>query len=145
MRNTININMADRFDKVLKAKGIVNIRSFETECKIANNQVSKIIQKGKCRTDTLAKILLHEAFSDVSPRWLLTGQGEMLLKIPLEIEKSSSNTDLQARREIMSLKQDFQHLKDDQIKIWGVLDEHLLSKKINPGGNLLTKGRQVAG
>jgi HAMP domain-containing protein len=147
MRQKVNINMAERFDKILKAKGITNIRSFEQECKISNNQVSKILLKGKCRTDTLAKILLHPKFENINPLWLLTGLGEME-KAKHAVEAQMVAGDSQARREINMLKKDVESLRDEILQLGSFIDGLLINnpgllppKKTNPNGSPLQKDR----
>ncbi|MBU2974766.1 hypothetical protein [Zobellia sp. B3R18] len=54
-----------------------NISNFEKECELSNNSIgSAIRRKTSIKDETLNKVL--KAFPEVSPEWLLTGEGNML-------------------------------------------------------------------
>jgi hypothetical protein len=69
-----SVQFGERLAQVLRIKGIENYRAFERECDISNNQIANLLATGRCRSDILAKILMHPAFKDIDVRWLLTGE-----------------------------------------------------------------------
>ncbi|CAL2095223.1 hypothetical protein [Tenacibaculum sp. 190524A02b] len=57
----------------------MNIRSFENKIDVSNNSIGTAIRrKASFKSNVLNKIL--KAFPEISPTWLLTGQGTMLIQ-----------------------------------------------------------------
>lgn len=52
------------------------MRSFEESCSLGRGNISNMSEIGSIGSDKLTKII--DAYQDVDPIWLLTGEGEML-------------------------------------------------------------------
>ncbi|MFO7864375.1 MAG: hypothetical protein R6U85_10270 [Salinivirgaceae bacterium] len=65
----------ERVKKIIDYYGI-SIAGFEKKIKVSNNSIQIALKRNtSLKDETLIKIL--EAFPDVSPMWLLIGDGEM--------------------------------------------------------------------
>lgn len=70
----------DRIKLYIDTKGI-SIAAFEKSVGMSNASFSKSLKNnGAIGTDKLENIL--SIYSDISPEWLLTGQGDMLKEEP---------------------------------------------------------------
>ncbi len=68
--------IVERIIEYLQAKGIA-VSAFEKELGLGNTTLSRAFRSGgSIGTDKLEKILSH--CTDLSPLWLLTGDGDML-------------------------------------------------------------------
>lgn len=81
---------------------------FETACGLARGTVSSI-NKGM-RSDKLAKIA--KRFPEINTTWLLTGEGEMIAKIP---EPSAEDDQIKELNETIALLRDV--IKDMRAQI----------------------------
>jgi len=65
--------------KILIDNKNISISAFEKSIEMSNNSIQTAIKReASVKDDVINKIL--NVYSDVSPIWLLTGKGEMLLK-----------------------------------------------------------------
>lgn len=67
--------LKERIEEVAKYKG-VSIRQMESACQLKRGNLSNISKDGTIGLDKASKIL--DAFSDISPDWLISGRGSML-------------------------------------------------------------------
>lgn len=67
--------LRERLYIFIEAKHL-NVKQFELRCGLSNGMVSHVT--GNIRESTLRK--MSNAFPDLNIEWLLTGEGEMLLK-----------------------------------------------------------------
>lgn len=66
----------ERVKKIIEYKGL-SISAFERMTNMSNNSIQTAIKRNSnLKDDTLNSIL--RCFPDISPEWLLTGNGEML-------------------------------------------------------------------
>ena len=69
-------NISDRIAQIIKKEGI-STRAFEQQIGCSNGVISKCINKGTdISSQWVSKII--ETYSEVDPKWLLTGEGKML-------------------------------------------------------------------
>ncbi len=69
-------NISDRIAQIIKGQGL-STRAFEQQIGCSNGVISKCINKGTdISSQWVSKII--ETFVEINPRWLLTGEGEML-------------------------------------------------------------------
>lgn len=69
-------NISDRIAQIIKKEGI-STRAFEQQIGCSNGVISKCINKGTdISSQWVSKII--ETYSEVDPKWLLTGEGTML-------------------------------------------------------------------
>ena len=70
------MNISDRIAQIIKNEGI-STRAFEQQLGCSNGVISKCINKGTdISSQWVSKII--EIYSQVDPKWLLTGEGAML-------------------------------------------------------------------
>ena len=70
-------NISDRIGQIIKDRGI-STRAFEQQIGCSNGVISKCINKGTdISSQWVTKII--ETFVEINPRWLLTGEGSMLV------------------------------------------------------------------
>ena len=69
-------NISDRIAQIIKKEGI-STRAFEQQIGCSNGVISQCINKGTdISSQWVSKII--ETYSEVDPKWLLTGEGKML-------------------------------------------------------------------
>ena len=70
-------NISNRIGQIIKDRGI-STRAFEQQIGCSNGVISKCINKGTdISSQWVTKII--ETFVEINPRWLLTGEGSMLV------------------------------------------------------------------
>ena len=70
-------NISDRIAQIIKGQGL-STRAFEQQIGCSNGVISKCINKGTdISSQWVTKII--ETFVEINPRWLLTGEGSMLV------------------------------------------------------------------
>ena len=70
-------NISNRIGQIIKDRGI-STRAFEQQIGCSNGVISKCINKGTdISSQWVTKII--ETFVEINPRWLLTGEGPMLV------------------------------------------------------------------
>ncbi|TDD77083.1 hypothetical protein [Flavobacterium caseinilyticum] len=72
----------DRVEKLIKFKGI-SISAFEQETGMSNNSIQTAIKRQSNLKDSTINSIL-DTYKDISPIWLLRGEGEMLRE-PAEV------------------------------------------------------------
>ncbi|MCC6290022.1 MAG: hypothetical protein IT249_19250 [Chitinophagaceae bacterium] len=109
--------------------------AFEQTCGISNGYLKKqFLGKGSIGSDILEKI--HKVYKDFSLKWVLTGQGEMILKTDVlmqeNIQEEGTNY-LSAREEvILLLRKQIEVLEAsiaDKDKIISLLENQLQPEK----------------
>ena len=85
MKTNEDYNMKERLLVFIKSQG-VSQNAFEDTCGLSRGTVTNL-NKG-VRSDKLAQIA--SAYPQLNIRWLLLGDGEMLLKIPNEFTKPNT-------------------------------------------------------
>lgn len=86
-----NKNIAERIKLVLSSKNL-SIRSFARAINCADTTIGNIVQhKSEPNYSTIFSIL--EQFPDISPEWLITGEGDMYVK---QLDKEETYEDFYA-------------------------------------------------
>ena len=75
-------NVVDRIRHFIDSKGI-SIREFSKKIGVSHALIGKVRSLG---SDKLERIV--STYPEINPDWLLTGKGEMIKKIPYEVEES---------------------------------------------------------
>ena len=82
-------NISDRIAQIIKKEGI-STRAFEQQIGCSNGVISKCINKGTdISSQWVSKII--ETYSEVDPKWLLTGEGSMLQKAQQEAQSGTAH------------------------------------------------------
>lgn len=125
------IGVLGRLELLIKYKKHT-IKSFEREFGFSNGSLSAQLKKdnGTIGVDRVEKILL--TYSDISPSWLLIGEGEMLKKVNYkEIDAVDNN--------LSGVSEDINYILFDKIEKKDIKIEEL-SKEI---GRLEERNRQL--
>lgn len=103
--------IVERIVYYLKQKGIA-ISTFERELGLGNTTLSKAYKTGgSIGTDKLEKIISH--CEDLSPLWLVTGEGEMLNSAPTVKTKVDTTSGLLIQNVFVT---NFADLKDVMVE-----------------------------
>ena len=99
----------------------MNIRSFENKIDVSNNSIGTAIRrKASFKSNVLNKIL--KAFPEISPAWLLTGQGTMLMQ-----NKAEEPSDLYGDADLKSkIKEELIELLSKNEEVKKVLNNYVL-------------------
>lgn len=109
------MNINERFQIVIDTLYKGNKRAFAMSINVAPTVIENVVGKrqGKPSFDVLCSLCAN---ANISPEWLLLGEGEMLRSAqpsskPTDTHPSTDNT------EIEQLRQEVQRLKDEKIKL----------------------------